>query len=285
MGEVGGNNLYGFIDNDGINTTDLLGLARNGSGHTYGTYLAVAYVLGNPDAGLKLAIHASMPDALKNRSAYTPRLIPKILLNLLTFGKASRDFDRIQRYLHSLDGGDPQARRDCLTKMLGQNGLKPWQEGFLIHGLGDAYFHVGEDGKLYIAPLGHGQDSFIGNDPDQILYGNQRQTKFAPFLQNLTSALNRGPLDSTQQGRLDQLLGEVEALTGVVGKTNDDTGRAEDKAFRDLAISHGYDPDGYTPQDGLSTRKYLKTYGTNYALPSDAEVQEFLKLIKCNCSK
>src|SRR5437016_13762040 len=62
-------------------------------------------------------------------------------------------------YLHSMFGGDKQDmlnRQEGLKDMLIKNrGLLPWEKGFVIHALGDAFAHTDKNGAGYDYPYGH----------------------------------------------------------------------------------------------------------------------------------
>ena len=178
--------LFSFVNNDSIQFLDVLGYYGS-QVHHYGSY-AAARIVGNPNINpTAFAFYSELPDELTSTTAFGrgPSLFQTVA-NIFTFEQAYPGFDRLQRFLHSLDGGLAEKRRACLRKAI-QDALQdpktePWELGFLNHAFGDSYAHSYKDwakwrgspqqggpnpnyGKdvLYDAPFGHG---FSGHAPD-----------------------------------------------------------------------------------------------------------------------
>jgi len=195
LGEVGGSNLYGFVGNSGANAVDTLGL-WSPSGHFYGTYaIARAAGMSQKDA-FEFAYYSQLPDQVPALDAFTLWKTDPLGIDAAEFGfqketalvreqvGSTRNLffwsHSIQRWLHSLHGGGPQAsmdRRCCLASMLKDPSLRAWEKGFINHALGDTFAHQDANGNAYDSTKnGHGRDSVFGIDPDLII---DRPARFA----------------------------------------------------------------------------------------------------------
>ena len=189
VGEAGGPNLYGFVNNSSIGSFDYLGCYQE-AGHFYSVY-AVAIAKGySSREAYRLAYFSQLPDEINEYSAWEG------------LGKwvGDRAFDNqwihdIQQVLHSLHGGDVEKRRECLQKIATNLSLKPSERGLVLHALGDSYAHTKIDtktGKLvaYNYPYGHGDEPYNGNAPD---LPSLRPQLYSEYINSLFLSLPSGP--------------------------------------------------------------------------------------------
>lgn len=308
LGEAGGVNLYGFVGNGPLNAVDALGLYQEG-GHYYTTFIA-AVIAGKRDSAQSLAFYSQLPDELKSQTAwyvdgdwYNPfswdSNAGKAAGNLLSPWTVEPEFDALQRFLHSLDGGLAKPRRDCLRKLVQDMTLQPWEHGLLLHAFGDSYAHSYVDSKpylpitsvygpvrpisnphygqelLYSAPLGHGAE---GSKPD---YVSLRPALYGQYLTDLTTTLNGGLLNSSQTAQLQSVLNQVNDFPKAT------IGDLEIVRFRGIALQFGYPRGGYRPEanHALSATDFLAgpAKGLGFGIPSGADVNALLDRIKKAC--
>jgi hypothetical protein len=246
------------------------------------------------------AFYSELPDELKTTTAfYGAPSMWQAMANLFTDARAYPRFDRLQRFLHSLDGGLAGPRRACLRKLLQDPSLEPWQRGFINHAFGDSYAHSYIDDRpyitggsfrhpfrwknpnynierLYVAPIGHGHK---GNAPDQVW---RRPELFEAYMSDLVATLNRGPLNQDQNGLLQLVLDEAYTLP------KGSSGKDEAIRFRALAVNaFGYPSDGYDPDkyDALSRAAFAQGPGRSvpFELPTDDDVDRLIEKIKKTC--
>lgn len=206
-----------------------------------GHYYAIdeAATIAQPNLRVKaveLAAYTQMPDQIDTTTAFYWNVVPifEACANLFTGGHAFRKFDDVQRYLHSLDGGSAQQRRECLEKLikaeLQKREISTWRLGFLLHAYGDAYAHSFTNycrgpylsphlrtdkteysaplclqEVLYQAPLGHG---LHGNCPDLV---RPHFDRFCLYFTNLVQLLNQGDLSVKQNQQVSDYLKELKA--------------------------------------------------------------------------
>jgi RHS repeat-associated protein len=89
---------------------------------------------------------------------------------------------------HALTGGRSSAERD-ISDIDVANSTSTFNLGLALHRLGDSYAHsiVGNESKMYNAPLGHAWASVFGTDPDQIA---NRPWLYKEYVQRLAGALS-----------------------------------------------------------------------------------------------
>ena len=249
---------------------------------------------------MEFAFYSELPDELKATTAfYGAPSLWQAMANLFTGGRADPRFDRLQRVLHSLDGGLAGPRRDCLRKLLQDPSLEPWAKAFVDHAFGDSYAHSYKDDRLYItggspkhpfrwknpnynkellyvAPIGHGHK---GTAPDEVW---RRPELFEAYMTDLVTTLNRGALNEDQQQLLQLVLDEAYALP------KGSSGQDEARKFRTLAVdAFGYPSDGYDPDkfDALSRAAFAKGPGRSvpFELPTDDGVDRLIEKIKKAC--
>jgi RHS repeat-associated protein len=193
-GYVAGSNLYEYVRSSPSVLADAVGL-WDSSGHYYTTFIAAMTCGGTRSTAeaQNLAYYSQLPDQDRRFDAVDAGLSRMLSLGLSDlFGGFDKD---IQEWLHSLHGGGPEdiaKRRACLKKMLESGELDPWEEGFVIHALGDAFAHVmtdqnGNPIKAFGGPLGH---AFQGHGPDNI---GEHPRNYGEYLESLCAALGGTP--------------------------------------------------------------------------------------------
>ncbi len=233
LGNVAGANVY-VADHDApASRRDPSGLYDIG-GHFYSVYLAALAAGLTAAQAYDIAYYAQLPDmqdglsavdALKDwleatteiaslvgADAADPNLIGKLL------DRQSFDAD-VFKYLHSLHGGDANARRQCLERLLRNppHPLQPWELGLILHAFGDAYAHTHDNnfnsaygfpkGHLKpVADLGHYVDA-IGNHPD----------RYQLYVHDMYSILGGDP---SKEGLDAIMLSLMNVSNGLAGMTN-----------------------------------------------------------------
>jgi hypothetical protein len=199
----------------------------------------------------------------------------------------------ITSILHSLHGGGPAEvikRRQCLKQMLQSKTLKLWEQGFIIHALGDAYAHtfLGKDEKWHAfpSPMGHGAESARGRTPDSI---GHNYANYVDFVDALYEGLaGQVPPDDAVKLRLSDIkfwarqAGKENWKLGLTGGISDQSMQAESREMQKRAQAMGlgdvyYDPiGGHLPEYyGDRTRSYPK--------PEKGDVQKLMDKIKDAC--
>jgi hypothetical protein len=238
------------------------------AGHYYGTYIA-AICAGRPvDEALNLAYYAQYPDQVPFYNAYDLWVNSVIGKLMGIWNSKFNDWMlNIMRTVHSLDGGDPAARRACLAALIRKGGLTEQEAGTILHAYGDAFAHtyhrVG-DGveESYNAPLGHGVDSALGHCPDN-------------------ACGNPGRLTNYMLSLCQTLGGTLLRCTVCVGRVNLAQIPSKDPKiylpwFRQQVIDkYGFPEDGWTPGD----------HNTDPAMPpiSPSRMAEIMRLMQCAC--
>ena len=182
-GYVDGANTYAYLNSGPIGSVDPTGLF-DAATHYYGTYIAAICAGRGIDEAMNLAYYTQYPDQVREFDAYSlwqewltrkadwgwelnisTRRKPYVELRFRSIQDPAADqwmYD-VMRVLHSLDGGDPSARRECLDKLIRGGGLTAKELGSILHAFGDAFAHTYKrsDGVevSYDAPWGHGPDS------------------------------------------------------------------------------------------------------------------------------
>jgi len=302
LGEKPAISLYSQCLNNLVTYVDPLGLNQEG-GHYYTTYIAGVIAGQNSSSTRSLAFYSQLPDELLTTTAWHNawETAPKVALNAVTGGIANPTFDRLQRFLHSLDGGQAVPRRNCLRDMLQDSTLKDWERGFLIHALGDAYAHSYYDthrflfftspgqipdppipnpnfGKevLYEAPFGHGRHF---SAPDKVL---NNVDLYSRYLLDITYTLNDGPLSLEQVKRVNEVIDVISSWSSDISLNR------ENRNFRDLAItSYNYPDSGYSPETTKAQAKGVLWSTTarklGYDLPSERDIWALICRIKNKC--
>jgi RHS repeat-associated protein len=288
-------NLMAAVDNSPINQFDLLGY-YGVEGHYYYIMAFFAMQGYEPGEASKLAFYSQLPDELLDAIAYDGGHKGYFFRRVLARNSSLQD---IGDYIHSLGLRDLEeitARRECLCRLLqGDEGRpEPWQMGFLLHALGDAYAHtwVGRNdiyshrGPVvsgsgagftvgYPSLIGHAAD---GNWPDII--GN-RPGLYVNFLDYLQGCLPGGGLKTIQPtGLREHILGTSPLLSPVASQD-----RARSFASDVMAMKGG-SLGGYRPekQDAFWL-KYANQLGDPlpFVLPSASEIKQFISRIRCSC--
>jgi RHS repeat-associated protein len=304
LGESSSRNIYGFVNNDPVQLFDVLGLWGS-QGHFYGPYAAGVIANLNPNNHLNptgLGFYGELPDEMTTATAFGGgQAIWSAIANIFTFELAVPDFRRIQRLLHSLDGGRAENRRACLRRLLRDALSNPntpaWELGFLIHAFGDAYAHSYVDpwrwtgspkgghpnpnfGQevLYNAPWGHG---FDGHTPDLV---RANPDKFNRYFVDLVTTLNNAPLSPDQQNQVNAFLNAVQ--NGLANNPNQD----ESEVFRNIVTQpgYGYPANGYDPDQGGPFRPNAFPNVPNLNdihLPTEPEIQDLLRRIRRACCR
>ena len=177
-GYVDGANTYAYLNSGPIGSVDPTGLF-DAATHYYGTYIAAICAGRGVEEAMSLAYYTQYSDQVEEFDAYSLGVRHAKngaywwLLVLFGGGDAGPELERIaaeerwmydvMRTLHSLDGGDPSARRKCLDKLISGGGLSAKELGSILHAFGDAFAHTYKrsDGVevSYDAPWGHGPES------------------------------------------------------------------------------------------------------------------------------
>jgi RHS repeat-associated protein len=266
-GYVDGLNNYAYLNSAPVGAVDPTGLF-DPAGHYYGTYIAAICAGKSVNEALNLAYYAQYPDQVPKFDAY--ELWESWFI--WDFGLLRPGYNdwmyRIMEIVHSLDGGDPRARRACLSAMIRNGKLTAQEAGTILHAYGDAFAHTYRrwDGVevSYDAPWGHGWDSATGSCPDNACGNPDRITSYIMSLcQTLGGSMLRC---SSCVGRLN--------LAQIPSK------KPEEYLpwFRKQAIDgFGFPKDGWTP--GKHT--------TNPAMPpiTPARMSQIMKLMRCACPK
>lgn len=199
------------------------------NGHLYTTY-KVAILAGiEVQNSLVLAYFSQYPDIDPNYNAaklWLDKWIPG--------GFDNQWIEFIFDKVHSLHGGDYEdikKRKIELEKLIQHHLSKGeyWKAGLFIHSLGDAYAHTknelnSDSEKAYGVLIGHGIDSILGKDPDDI---NRRivREKYIAYVQHLFSLLktefaNKNGLDEYLNNiRVDQCVNKTCPAFQVLGET------------------------------------------------------------------
>ena len=295
-GYVDGANTYAYLNSGPIGSVDPTGLF-DAAAHYYGTYIA-AICSGKWDVNgaMSLAYYAQYPDQVEEFDARS------LWLKWASRGGAKIDFDvslrrapylsitirslddpaadrwmyDVMRVLHSLDGGDPSARRECLGKLISGGGLSAKELGSILHAFGDAFAHTYKRGDgvevSYDAPDGHLWDSVgsrfgVSTCPDNACKNPHR---VASYMIKACEALGGILLHCAScVGRLD------------LSKVPSDNPQEYLGWFRDQAIHKDngfkFPKDGWQPGD----------YDTNPDMPpiGVAEMSAIIKRIQCACPK
>lgn len=178
----------------------------NVDGHLYTTFKIAKLAGQQEDISLILAYFSQYPD-----------LDPKLnavqnWLNLIDIEWRNL----LAAKLHSLHGGNATAiaeRKKVLDSSI-RNYLSNneyWKAGILIHSLGDAYAHTKKElnssgEEAYGLLVGHGVDSVIGNNPDDINRKIVRE-KYIAFIKHLYSILKTNEANDED---LEKFLEEVD---------------------------------------------------------------------------
>ena len=258
FGEAASVNLMGFVNNNGVNSFDVLGL-YNSAGHFYTTY-AVAMAAGMSDAhAFQFAYWSQYPD--QNQA----------------FSATHNFFNgqwQVGEYLHSLTGGDPNKLRKYLECLLKSGKFSIEEQGMLIRALGDAYAHTFVDttkwqgspkmgrpnpnyGKLVLFGPGLGH-FWAGHNPDYIGNDPEKYGEYVDQLYETLKSLNPGGIYDPQG--LDALkdaaynLPQSDQLPDF-GSTESQNGYETSV----LSMLGGYDSSAYNSYDPDALNKIDKT--------------------------
>lgn len=200
LGENESANLYTAVGNDQIDHCDFNGLYGD-AGHFYTTYLVGRAAGFSDEAAWQLAYWSEYAD--KDAAFDAIRSL------------GDEDHIDVQKYLHSLTGGDPTKLRTylaCLLKAKADDGKTEAfgldEKGFLIHALGDTYAHAYDHvfvavgppqsaryiwkpipEKLFPPHIGHFSD---GHHPDYIAANPAKFGRYVDQLYGLLSSMNDG---------------------------------------------------------------------------------------------
>ncbi len=276
LGYVGGENLFEYCASRPIDDTDSTGQYDRG-GHFWATYITAVSAGMSPQDAYEIAYYTQLPDQYGPWDAKNAAVAQ---LHMSTSNPNYSWYRDIEQVLHSLHGGNPaaaQTRRACLSKLVADTSLPLWQRGMINHALGDAYAHTYPNGNAYSSPLGH---ALHGHWPDMI---SNRPGLFYLYTTNLFGALdgNTNPLANYLQ--LFRLQTSFPMPAGFLNALNDpmdigwDSTLADDEAryLSFLAIRHfGYNH-SYVPKAGNLDKAMW--------MPTNTDVADLMKLIKCKC--
>jgi len=196
LGEAGGEDLYRYCGNDPIRIFDVLGLYQ-ADGHFYATYIVAKLNGYNDRDAYELAYYSQYPDQHRSLDAVMAgfEIAQQFLVRAIAAenGVYAKDQSaeqwETQRYIHSLLGGgieEVERYRKCLERMISQGGLALWEQGILMHALGDTYAHLegsAPNQKAYAPPFGHALDM---HGPDIPSGGRER---FSAYMRRLNNVL------------------------------------------------------------------------------------------------
>ena len=285
-GYVDGANTYAYLNSGPIGSVDPTGLF-DAAAHYYGTYIAaICSGKWDVDGAMNLAYYTQYSDQVEEFDAYS--------LYWRSWGNFFSQFDEdlkgaarlanrrrieaeerwmydVMRVLHSLDGGDPSARRACLGKLILGGGLNAQEMGSILHAFGDAFAHTyhRDDGVVvsHDAPRGHGWDTFTGNCPDNAC---KNPNKVKSYMIKACEALGGHPL------RCASCVGRID-----LSKVPSDDPQEYLGWFRGQAI---HKDNGFKfPENGW----HPGHYNTDPSRPpiSQAEMAAIIKKIRCACPR
>ena len=269
--DQGSQNTFVFCGNQPINHTDVNG-EYDIDGQFYTTYLVAIATGMSPSAAYQLAYYSQLPDQIKEYSAYVNPYQSAYDLSRINSSFWLWDF---QDYLHSLHGAPVGPRRKCLIKFIKEGKLSTWQQGFVIHALGDSFAHTyNQDNYLtwshampsevaYDFPAGH---LLAGHTPDVIA---NYPVKYDNYVVTLAATLDPGGRH-TDQKRIKVFLDFSQLLPH-------DGNRAVQR-MAEYATAQGYPIDKYRSGSyNLDSAQYT---------PTRAEVGELMeKIRKSWCAK
>lgn len=220
LGERGGLNLYGFVNNNSINFFDVLGFYTYDM-HFAATYAALRAAGKAPKTAWNLAYYSAIPDINKQYDAIGDKYGPGANWAKSLFGdEVARGY---QKYLHMLNGlrkDQIEKVRECLHCKFKSKGISDAMRGVLLHALGDSYGHLqatytydldesgmptgpieyGVGDSTYSAPLGHAPTT----DADVAAY---RKDLAKDYLSDVYHTFG-----GTDSGALNAVLSTVESL-------------------------------------------------------------------------
>lgn len=255
FGYVDSMSLYEYVSARPVCTTDPFGLYQP-AGHYYTTFIQARCAGLSIDRALSLAYYSQYPDQVSNLDATSLGVEHRMeqLLGLDYPGSDSKSRD-IYNYVHSLHGGAPEPRQDCLAKLLSDDSMRDDYRGIIIHAFGDSYAHTFEKkGKLYSyswpnGHLRHGEKpDIIANHPD----------KYKRYTGRLCSVLSGG---------------KHKNAISIIGIPSDEKG-AED-FLKQKAIENGFPANAWTPGE-------MTTDPTRPGVTS-SDVNKIISLIKAAC--
>ena len=292
-GYVDGANTYAYLNSGPIGSVDPTGLF-DAAAHYYGTYIAAICAGRGVDEAMSLAYYTQYPDQVEEFDAYSlwkrwmdrgvspgvefkfSSRKPYLSIRFPTRSREDAAADRwmydVMRVLHSLDGGDPSARRECLGKLFSGGGLSAKELGSILHAFGDAFAHTYKRGDgvevSYDAPWGHGPESLgdkigFSTCPDNACKNPDRVRS---YMIKACEALGGNLLRCAScVGRLD------------LSKVPSDNPQEYLGWFRGQANGFKFPEDGWHPGH----------YNTDPSRPpiSQAEMAAIIKKIQCACPR